>query len=35
MIGETLNGVYRVSDLAGGGGFAHVYLGRDLKLGAR
>lgn len=30
MIGRTLNGVYRVSELVGGGGFADVYLGRDL-----
>ncbi|MBI2941130.1 MAG: protein kinase [Chloroflexi bacterium] len=31
MIGRTLNGVYRLSELVGGGGFADVYLGRDLR----
>lgn len=31
MIGQTLNGMYRVSELVGSGGFADVYLGRDLR----
>jgi len=31
MIGRTLNGIYRISELVGGGGFADVYLGRDLR----
>ncbi len=31
MIGQTLNDVYRVSEKVGSGGFADVYLGRDLR----
>ena len=31
MIGQTLNEVYRVSEKVGSGGFADVYLGRDLR----
>src|SRR5579885_1656229 len=31
MIGRTLNEIFRVADLVGAGGFADVYLGRDLR----
>lgn len=31
MLGRTLNGTYRVSELVGSGGFADVYLGRDVR----
>ena len=31
VIGRTLSGVYRVSELVAGGGFADFYLGRDLR----
>ena len=31
MIGRTLNDIFRVADLVGAGGFADVYLGRDLR----
>src|SRR6185437_5827753 len=31
MIGQTLNEVYRVSEKVGSGGFADVYLGRDVR----
>src|SRR2546430_727944 len=31
LVGSTLNEVYRVLELVGEGGFADVYLGRDLR----
>ncbi len=31
MIGRTFNEIYRILELVGGGGFADVYLGRDLR----
>ena len=31
MIGRTISGVYRVLELVGGGGFADVYLARDVR----
>ncbi|MCC7367946.1 MAG: protein kinase [Chloroflexi bacterium] len=31
LVGRTLNGVYRLVDLIGTGGFADVYLARDLR----
>ncbi|HUX88424.1 MAG TPA: protein kinase, partial [Chloroflexota bacterium] len=31
MEGQTLNGIYRVLELVGAGGFADVYIGRDLR----
>jgi serine/threonine-protein kinase len=34
MIGSTLGGVYRILELIGGGGFADVYLARDLRSNA-
>ena len=31
MIGQVLNGTYRLTDLLGSGGYADVYLARDLR----
>jgi len=34
LSGRTLNAIYSVSELIGGGGFADVYLGRGLRSNA-
>jgi serine/threonine-protein kinase len=31
MIGQVLSGNYRLTDLVGSGGYADVYLARDLR----